>query len=76
MYPPLIHNFLRLAEKANFKLSDDHKKQLITITAFNINTRYDDYKMSFKKHCTPEFTYEWIDTLKELRQWIKTLILQ
>jgi len=24
----------------------------VTITAFNINARYDDYKMSFKKKCT------------------------
>ena len=75
-YPPFIHNLLRLAEKSNLKLTDDKKEQLVTITAFNINARYDDYKMSFKKQCTPEFTSEWIDKLKELRPWIKTLILQ
>lgn len=75
-YPPFIHNLLRLAEKSEMSLTDDLKKQLVTITAFNINARYDDYKMSFKKQCTTEFTEEWIDKLKELRQWIKTLILQ
>mgnify|MGYP006302502903 FL=1 len=75
-YPPFIHNLLRLAEKAELSLTDDLKKQLVTITAFNINARYDDYKMSFKKQCTTEFTVEWIDKLKELRPWIKTLILQ
>lgn len=75
-YPPFIHNLLRLAEKAELSLTDDIKKQLVTITAFNINVRYDDYKMSFKKQCTTEFTVEWIDKLKELRSWIKTLILQ
>ena len=75
-YPPLIHNLLRLAEIANLKLSDNKKEQLVTITAFNINARYDDYKMSFKKQCTPEFTSEWIKKLKELRAWIKTLISQ
>ncbi|NCD42257.1 MAG: HEPN domain-containing protein [Bacteroidia bacterium] len=75
-YPPYIHNLLRLAEKAELSLTDDIKMQLVTITAFNINARYDDYKMSFKKQCTPEFTVEWIDKLKELRPWIKTLILQ
>lgn len=74
-YPPFIHNLLRLAEKADLKLSDDKKEQLVTITAFNINARYDDYKMSFKKQCTLEFTSEWIDKIKELRPWIKTLIL-
>lgn len=75
-YPPFIHNLLRLAEKAELKLSEDKKEQLVTITAFNINARYDDYKMSFKKQCTPEFTSEWVDKLKELRPWIKILILQ
>lgn len=73
-YPPFIHNLLRLAEKAELSLTDDIKKQLVTITAFNINARYDDYKMSFKKKCTTEFTEEWIEKLKELRPWIKTLI--
>ena len=75
-YPPLIHNLLRLAEKADLKLQDDRKEQLVTITAFNINARYDDYKMSFRKQCTPDFTAEWIKKLKFLRLWIKTLISQ
>jgi len=73
-YPPFIHNLLRLAEKAEMSLTDYIKKQLVTITAFNINARYDDYKMSFKKKCTPEFTEEWIDKLKELRTWMKILM--
>jgi len=57
-YPPFMHNLLRLAEKADLELTDNLKEQLVTITAFNINARYDDYKMSFKKQCTTEFTAE------------------
>jgi HEPN domain-containing protein len=75
-YPPYIHNLLRLAEKAELKLDNERKEQLVTITAFNINARYDDYKMSFRNQCTPEFTAEWIDKLKELRKWMKQLINQ
>ena len=75
-YPPFIHNLLRLAEKTDLELTDTVKEQLVTITAFNINARYDDYKMSFKNQCTPEFTAEWINKLNEMRPWIKTLILQ
>jgi len=75
-YPPYIHNLLRLAEKADIKLDKDKKEQLLTITAFNINARYDDYKMGFKNRCSPEFTGEWIDKLKGLRRWIKQLINQ
>lgn len=75
-YPPFIHNLLRLAEKADLELTDAMKEQLITITAFNINARYDDYKMSFKKQCTPEYTSVWIDNLKNLRAWIKNFLIQ
>ncbi len=48
-YPPLIHNLLRLAEKCNLDLSDNQRLFFVTVTAFNINARYDDYKMSFQK---------------------------
>ena len=34
----------------------------------------DDYKMSFQKMCTPEFTAQWIERLKQKRLWIKKLI--
>lgn len=73
-YPPFIHNLLRLALKSNLKLTEKRKEQLITITAFNINARYDDFKKSFYKQSTEEFTTKWIKNLKELRIWIKTLI--
>ncbi len=75
-YPPYLHNLLRLAELSNLELSEDKKEELATITAFNLNARYDDYKMSFKKRCTPEFTEKWIEKLKQLRPWIKELIKQ
>ena len=69
--PPYIHNLLRLAELSNLKLSDEQSLQLATITAFNINARYDDYKRSFYNKCTKEFTTIWFENLKELRTWIK-----
>ena len=75
-FPPFIHNLLRLAEKSDLSLTDEKKEQLVTITAFNINARYDDYMMSFKRKCTPDFTTDWFEKLKELRKWIKELILQ
>jgi len=59
-FPPLIHNLLRLAEQCNLRLTAEQQIFLATVTAFNINARYDDYKMSFQKTCTPEFSSEWI----------------
>lgn len=75
-YPPYIHNLLRLAELSELKLSADQEAKLATITAFNINARYDDYKRSFKQRCTSEFTAEWIEQLKAIRLWMKQLIKQ
>ena len=70
-HPPFIHNLLRLAEKTELLINDERKTHLITITAFNINGRYDDYKNSFKQLCTPSYTKEWISNIKDIRQWIK-----
>ena len=75
-YPPFIHNLLRLAEKSAMELTDHQKKDLLTITAFNINARYDNYKNSFKLKCTPNYTKEWVGKLKEIRIWMQKLIEQ
>lgn len=73
-YPPYIHNLLRLAENCKLELTDNQRLFFVTVTAFNINARYDDYKMSFQKKCTYEFTSEWIENLKINREWIKKQI--
>ncbi|MEX2568998.1 MAG: HEPN domain-containing protein [Cyclobacteriaceae bacterium] len=73
-FPPFFYNPMRLAEKSQIELSEENKMFLIRVTAFNINARYDDYKMSFQKKCTPEYTATWISKLKEKRLWIKELI--
>jgi HEPN domain-containing protein len=52
-YPPYIHNLLRLAEKCKLDLNEEQQFFFVTVTAFNINAKYDDYKMSFQKICTP-----------------------
>ena len=75
-YPPYIHNLLRLAEQCSIEFTEDQKFFFVSVTAFNINARYDDYKKSFQKKCTPEFTSTWIEQIKSNRQWIKRQILQ
>jgi HEPN domain-containing protein len=73
-YPPFTHNLLRLAGKCNLSLNEEQKLFFVTVTAFNINARYDDYNMSFQKTCTPEFCAVWLDKIKNQQSWIKTLI--
>lgn len=72
--PPPIHNLLRLAEQAELKLDEDQKDIFVTITTFNIQARYDDYKLAFYKTCTKEYTEKWIAEITGLRKWIKDLL--
>ena len=74
--PPLIHDLVRLAEKADLMLDDDQKDILDTISTFNIRGRYDDYKREFHKKCSNAFTKEWIHNIKGFRKWIKTKLLK
>ena len=48
-FPPYLHNLLRLAEKCDLNLDEEQRLFFATVTAFNINARYDDYKMTFQK---------------------------
>jgi len=68
---PFTHDLSRLAHAASLDFSTEHLDWLDTITTFNINARYDDYKQAFYKKCTPEFTEDWLAKIKTLQQWIK-----
>ena len=70
-HAPYTHSLLRLAEKCKLNLDKELKEELITITAFNISARYDDYKMAFYKKCTKEYSSNWIEKIKVINQWIK-----
>ena len=73
-HAPTIHNLYRLAELCEIELKDQYADWLDTITSFNINARYDDYKREFYNLCTPEYTRLWIDRIKELRRWIEQML--
>ena len=69
-HAPAIHNLYRLAELCDLELTDEQSEWLDTITTFNINARYDDYKKEFYNLCTPEYTATWISHIEELHNWI------
>ncbi len=75
-HSPYSHDLLRLANIANIEFSKEHSDWLDTITTFNLNARYDSYKQEFYKKCTPIYTTEWHNKIKELRLWIKKKHLQ
>ena len=70
-HAPHSHDLRLLAKKCEIEFPDDMALQLDVVTSFNINARYDSFKEDFQKRCTPEFTNEWINNIKILRQWIK-----
>ena len=73
-HAPTIHNLYRLAELCEVDLTDEYSDWLDTITSFNINARYDDYKKEFYNLCTREYAKLWISRIKELRKWIKMML--
>jgi len=74
--PPLIHDLVRLSERAGLTLQEAQKDILDTITTFNLQTRYDDYKMSFHRKCSREYTEKWINEIKGFRKWMKNKLLK
>lgn len=73
-YPPSIHDLRRICEKADIEPDISRQIMLDSISRFNINARYDDYKQSFYKLCNDSFTAEWIEKIKDCRLWIKSML--
>ena len=69
------HNLLALAEKCKLELSDEQIEKLQIITQFNISARYDDYKETFNKKCTDEYTEKQVENIEEVRAWLKKLLM-
>ena len=68
-HAPFTHDLRLLAKKCELEIPNE--MELDVITSFNINARYDSFKEDFQKRCTPEFSNEWLNNIKTLRQWIK-----
>lgn len=69
--PPLIHDLVRLAEKAGLSLDTSFKEDLAEITTFNIQTRYDDFKLSFYKQATKAFATKYLNKTKRILKWLE-----
>lgn len=67
---PWIHNLLKIAESAHLELSYEQRVLLDEITTFNTRARYPDYKKSFYKKASKEFTADYVGKVKGLREWL------
>lgn len=70
-HAPFTHDLRKLKKLSGLDFDNEKTKWLDTITTFNMNARYDDYKQAFFRKCTKDFTTQWIDNIKTLRLWIK-----
>ena len=73
-HAPFTHNLYRLGELIGLDMTDEYADWLDEITSFNLNARYDDYKKEFHKLCTPDYTKNWIEKIKNIRTWIKEML--
>lgn len=72
--PPLIHDLVRLGEKAKLLLNHSQMNELAEITTFNIEARYDDYKLSFRKKAKRRFSLKYLQKTKEILKWLSKYV--
>lgn len=73
-HAPPIHNLVRLARGAGVELDEVRTDALVTITAFNLEARYPDIKRAFRQKCTPEYTADQMMQIKEMFEWLRSLL--
>ncbi|SDN88407.1 HEPN domain-containing protein [Desulfonauticus submarinus] len=72
--PPKLHNLLRLAEMVDLELTEEQKLFLDEVNDFNLAIRYPDYKFSFYKKCTEDFTNYYFEKIKDFYKWLLSQI--
>ena len=73
---PLIHDLNRLAQLAHLTLTHTQQQELQMITSFNIAGRYDNDKIEFRKQCTPTFTKNQMNIIKQYYLWLNQELSQ
>ncbi len=73
-YAPFDHNLSLLATKTGMEFSSEQLDLLDEINAFNIKSRYDDYKFKFYKKATKEYAEKYFNESTKLYLWLKEQI--
>jgi HEPN domain-containing protein len=71
------HKLLMLAKDSGYinQLSAIEQQELLTITSFNIEARYDDYKRRFHSICTPQYADKWSKIISRWCRVVKKLVI-
>lgn len=65
-----IHDLKRLTKETGIILNNEQINSLNEITSFNIEARYDDYKLSFYKKANKEYAKKWTMICKNIYKLI------
>jgi len=69
------HKLLALARKTSISLSKSQEKYLREITTYNIEARYDDYKLSFYYKADNDYTQKWNTICADVYRLLKEHII-
>ena len=72
-HAPRIHDLLRLSQLAGLKIKTQDEDYLDIINSFNIEARYPDYKMSFYKRCTVQYSKKYSEIIYKRVRFSKSL---
>jgi len=70
------HDLVKLVKATNIEISAEILDDLAEINKFNINARYDSYKLAFYKTATKEYTIIWRLKIKKISIWLKSKLNQ
>lgn len=73
-HAPYGHSLHTLAQKAGLTLTSDQLVLLRRVTDYNIEGRYPDWKLEFKKKCTREFCQGELKAIEDFGQWLRTML--
>lgn len=68
---PRSHHLLKIARECNLQLTDIQEDFLLEVTTYNLKGRYPDYKQSFSRKATREFTTVRIGKIRDTQLWLK-----
>jgi len=69
-----VHDLKRLAKETDIIFDSEQTANLNEITSFNLEARYDDYKLSFYKKANKEYTDKWTQICKSIYKLVVTNI--
>lgn len=73
---PHIHHLLRIARACSVELTSEQEDFLLEVTTYNLKGRYPDYKQSFFRKASREFTSNRIKRIREMQQWLREQIAE